>query len=135
MLLKIIEEISQYLKTNIPELQIAKRYKNEFEQNGNWTAEFPCILWRLSTVLPITFFSNGEIAKREMQIKLYVADKKTDEASVLNTIEKICDISNGMYLVSENFRILLKPGKINFHMYMNGVEVYILELSIEYWKE
>ena len=135
MLLKVIEESSQYLKTTIPEIKIVKRYKNEFEKNGNWTAEFPCALWRLSSVVPTSFFSNGEVAKREMQLKLYAGDKKTDEASVLNTIEKICDKTNGTILTSYNSRILLKTGNINFHMYNNGVEVYIIELSVEYWKE
>lgn len=135
MILNIINEVSEYFQSNISEVNSIKRYKNEFEENGNWVADFPCILWRIQSIVPTAFFANGEASRRELQLKLYIGDKKTDEASALRLIEIICDKANGVYLTSYDFRILLKTGAINYHMYNNGVEIYIMEMSIEFWKE
>jgi hypothetical protein len=131
MFLSAVTVFQSFLKSEITDLKKCERYKGEFEDNGNWTAEFPCALWRLDDLNP-TIDSAGKVFAESVELTLHTADKSTTEALILNTIENISAAIKANPEI-EGADVFVRPEYkgAKFKGYVNGVEVYVIAVSLD----
>lgn len=135
----MLKEITEAIITEINEIDgsdiKARRYKGEFEENGEWNPEFPCALLRLMNIVPALTTMNGEKIIYEGKVIIYIADRDMNIPKELDSMEKIIELFNsGEKVTSEGktYETEIGDNGFGFHGYGNQVEVYTLEIGIRF---
>ncbi len=131
MFLSALIEIQNYLKASVPGLKKCERYKGEFEDEGNWTPDFPCALWRLDNLVP-SVDSERKICAESVELTFHVADKNPNSPTVLNMIENISALISSTQEIS-GADVFIRPEYkgATFKGYRGGVECYVVLLSLD----
>lgn len=126
MLKDLFEYLITYLGTNIPSLKKVDRYKGELEEGSQWTPVFPCVFIRLDGWKPKTISADGSVLDWDIFISFHLADKDTAEAKVLDLLDSIQSLVDGIDITVNDttYKIIVAADGGQWSAYFKGVEVY-----------
>lgn len=146
----MLKQLTEKIISDIETLSLhSDIYKGEFAEGGEWNPKLPCGLVDLTGFMPSVISSGGEMINKGSDIFIYIADKDTESMKVLDTIESVIDLFNGVRL-----KVVITPAVppegedpgtsevavwvmafigeqgCRLHGYFKGVKVYILHISV-----
>lgn len=121
MVHEIIDQIIADVKSAFPEVKEARYYKGEFEPEGEWNPVFPAVLFNCPSVVPASQAQSGWVMAN-VRINCFVAFKLDEQKEFFaRFLPFITSLQSG----GEQLEALTCA----LHAYINGVEVYRIELA------